>query len=64
MYGKECVMNVEKNKNKENLNLYGQGMWGKILGLKRVIRRPSSLTMVAQKCILSIRYLVKTISQV
>jgi len=21
MYGKECVMNVEKNKNKENLNL-------------------------------------------
>jgi hypothetical protein len=63
MYRKECVMNVEKNKNKENLNLYGQGMRGKILGPKRVIRRPSSLTTVAQKYILSIHYLVETISQ-
>jgi hypothetical protein len=33
MYGKECVMNVEKNKNKENLNLTIREL-GKDLGLK------------------------------
>ena len=34
MYGKECVMNVEKNKNKENLILYDPGNRGEDFGLK------------------------------
>ena len=34
MYGKECVMNVEKNKNKENLNLYDQENRGERFGPK------------------------------
>jgi hypothetical protein len=36
MYRKECVMNVEKNKNKENLNLYDRRDIPKGFGPKRV----------------------------